>query len=181
MTLTYELDHNDFLQHQLYVASKTPRIKRQRITNWLTTSGCMLILSFMFYQSGNSLLFYYFLVFGAITLIFYPIYERWHYKNHYSKFITHTYKNRFGQIANITFSESGIETKDITGESRINLTELENVTETGDYFYTRLRIGENMIIPKSKLGDVDIVRNELKQLCGRLKIEFIDDTNWRWK
>lgn len=141
----------------------------------------MLLLSLMFYQSGNTLLFYYFLIFGVITMIFYPLYERWHYKNHYSRFIAQTYKNRFGQIANITFAEAGIETKDITGESRINLTEIENVTETGNYFYPKLRRGENMIIPKSKLGDVDIVRNELKQLCERLNIDFIEDLNWRWK
>lgn len=181
MLLTYSLDKNDFLQYHLFSASKTDRIKRQRTRVWLILSGSMLLLSFMFYQNNNEGLFYYFLIFGVITFIFYPLYQRRHYKNHYNKFVADTYKNRFGQITNIKFAESAIETDDITGESKINLTEIENVTETGDYFYPKLRAGGHLIIPKAKIGDISQLRKELKQLCVRLNIDFIEDLNWRWK
>src|SRR5687768_16831339 len=97
MTLTYQLDQNDFLQHQLFLASKTGRIKKKRTKSWLTVSGCMFLLSFIFYQSDNSFLSYYFLAFGIVTVFLYPLYQRQQYKNHYAKFIADTYKNRFGQ------------------------------------------------------------------------------------
>lgn len=181
MTLTYKLEHNDFLQHQLYLASKSPRIRKQRLTSWLLLSGSMLLLSLLFYQTGETLLFVCGLILAAVTLIFYPLYQSRHYKNHYSNFIADTYKKRFGQIASITFAESGIEAKDLTGESRINLTEIENVTETGNHFYLKLRTGVDIVIPKTKLDDVDRVRNELKQLCDRLNTDFIEDLNWKWK
>jgi hypothetical protein len=181
MTLTYTLDQNDFLQHQLFLASKTDRIKKQRRRSWLIISGSMLLLGIMFYQSNNMLLFYYFLALGILSLIFYPLYQKRRYRNHYAKFIADTYKDRFGQNANITFSELAIETNDITGQSKINLSALKNVTETPDYFYPKLKTGEHLVIPKSKIDKVPELRNELRQLCERLGIPFIEDLNWKWK
>lgn len=181
MTLKYQLDQTDFLQHQLFLASKTDRIKKKRTKSWLIVSGTMFLLGFLFYKSDNSFLSYYFLAFGIVTLIFYPLYQRQQYKNHYAKFIADTYKNRFGQTANIHFSENAIETNDISGDSKINLSELENVTETGDYFYPSLKTGGHLIIPKSKINDVSQLRQELRQLCEKLKISFIEDLNWKWK
>ncbi|PVD52399.1 hypothetical protein DC498_09840 [Terrimonas sp.] len=181
MTLTYQLDQNDFLQHQLFLASKIDRIKKKRLKSWLIASGTFFLLGFLFFDSNNPLLAYYFLAFGIVSLIFYPLYQRNQYKSHYAKFISDTYKNRFGQTANIHFAENVIETNDITGESKINLSELENVTETGEYFYPSLRTGGHLIIPKSKISNIPQLRQELRQLCGRLKINYIEDLNWKWK
>ena len=181
MSFTYSLDQNDFLQYQLFLASKTDRIKKQRIKSWLIVTGCMLLLSFMFHQSNNQFLFYYFLIFGILTFIFYPFYQRQKYKKHYARFIAENYKNKFGQTANLKFTEFAIEANDISGETKINLTELENVTETADYFYPKLKGGTGFIIPKSKIADVDHLRTELSNLCGKLNISFVQDLNWRWK
>jgi hypothetical protein len=181
MTLNYTLTENDFLQHQLFVASKTGGIKQQRRSTWLIYSAALLLLSLMFYQSGNTLMTYYFLIFGIIFLCFFPFYQKWYYKNHYQKFITDTYKNRFGQTININFSDKCIETTDITGQSQINLGEIENTTETSNYFYLKMKSGGHLVIPKQKLDNVENVRQELKKFCSKLSIDFIDDLNWRWK
>lgn len=181
MTLVYQLDQNDFLQHQLFFASKTDRIKKKRTQSWLFVSVTMILLGYLFFQSDNSLLAYYFIAFGIVTLIFYPFYQRHQYKNHYAKFIADTYKNKFGQTVKIHLTENSLETNDVTGEYRINLSELESVTETGAYFYPSLKAGGHLIIPKSKISDVSQVRQELKHLCERLRINFIEDLNWKWK
>ena len=181
MTLTYQLDQNDFLQHQLFLASKTERVKKKRTTSWLTVSGTMFLLGFLFFQSNNPMLGYYFLALGIIALLFYPLYQRHQYKKHYARFIAETYKSRFGQTANLHFSEHAIETSDSSGEAKINLSELEHVTETGDYFYPKLKIAGHLIIPKSKISNVYQFRQELKQLCQRLGINFIEELSWKWK
>jgi len=181
MTLTYSLDQNDFLEHQLFTASKSDRIKKKRIKTWLILSGSWLLFSFVFYQSHNTLLFYLFLAYTLITLLFYPFYQRRQYKNYYKKFIADTYKNRFGKTANIKFTELALETNDITGESKINLTQFENVTETANYFYLKMKTGGHLIIPKLKINNVDDVREELKSLCTKLSIDFITDLDWKWK
>lgn len=181
MKLTYQLNQNDFLQHQLFVASKSPRIRKNRLKSRLFLSGTMLLLSFLFYARDNHILFYYFLIAAAITFIFYPYYLKWQYKKHYQKFIADTYKNRFGQTANIELTELSIETHDITGESKIYLTEIESVTETSSYFYIHLRTGSNLIIPKSQVDNILLLKDQLHQLCKQLNIPFIEDFKWIWK
>jgi hypothetical protein len=181
MKLTYQLDHNDFLKHQLYSASKSARIKKKRRNSWLIASATMLLLGFLFYQSNNSFLSYCCLAFGVFTFIFFPLYQRQQYKDHYAKFIADAYKNRFGLISTIYFNEDTIETSDSTGESKINLSELAYVAETRDYFYPGLKTGEHIIIPKSKITDLPQLRQDLRKLCDRLKIDFIEDLNWKWK
>ena len=181
MILTFSLDQNHFLQHQLYSASKSPRIKKKRVKTWIIVTCSILLLSLLFYQNNKTFLFYYFLTFGIITLIFYPLYQRIQYKKHYNKFIGDNYKNRFGQTENIQFTNFAIESHDITGASKINLTEIESVTETANYFYPKLKSGGNIIIPKSKITDIIQVRNELRKLCESLNILYIEDLNWRWK
>lgn len=181
MTLTYQLKQNDFLEHQLFVASTTPRIRSKRRRSWLWVTVSMFVLAFLFSQSGNSFLTYYFLGFGIVALFFYPLYQRHQYKRHYSTFIAENYKNRFGQTVTIHFTEQAIETSDITGESKIYLSELENVIETGAYFYPGLKAGGHLIIPKSEINTVSRLRQELKQLCDRLKIDFIENLTWKWR
>jgi len=181
MTLTYKLEQNDYLQNQLYLASKTPRIKRQRTRSWLIVFGSSFLLSFMFYQSGNKALFYYFLILGLLALFFYPFYQRSYYKKHYKRFVADIYKNRFGRIVKVTFTDNTIEQITDAGETKINLSELESISETGEYFFPKLKSGGALIILKNKEVDVNEFRNELKLLCGKLNIPFIEDLNWTWK
>ncbi len=181
MTLTYTLSEYDFLQHQLFIASKTQRTKNQRTKTWLIYSVAMLLLSLMFYQSGNIFMTYYFLVFGIVFFCMFPFYQRWYYKNHYRKFVTDTYKNRFDRVVSVTISGEGIETSDFTGESKINLTELESTIETSEYFYVKMRTSGHLIIPKMKLSNIDSTRIELKDLCKELSIRFTNDLNWKWR
>lgn len=181
MTLRYTLTENDFLQHLLFSASQTDRIKQQRTRTWLIYSAALLLFSLIFYQNGSPVMTYYFLITGIAFFCFFPFYQRRYYKKHYQNYVTDTYKNRFGQPVNINFNETCIETSDFSGESKINLTEIENATETGEYFYLKMRTGGHLIIPKQKIDNIDSVRQELKQLCSKLSVAFLDNLEWRWK
>ena len=181
MTLTYTLAENDFLQHQLFIASKTERIKKQRVRTWLLYTASLLFLGLIFYQSGNIVMTYYFSIFGLIFFCFFPLYQKNYYKSHYQKFIADTYRNRIGQAGTVSLNEDSVQTSDISGESKIYLSEIENITETGDYFYIKMRISGYLILPKYKLAEPDNVRQELKKTCRKLSVDFIEDLNWRWK
>ena len=185
MTLQYKLTETDFLQYHLFQASYSDRIKRQRRKSWLLLSIGFLSLSFIFYVSGKTgiarTMTYYFLILGLLVLFFYPLYQRGYYKKYYIKYIADSHKNSIGQICNVSFLDDIIETKDITGEYKINLSVIENVSETKDHFYLKMKTGGYFIIPKSQLANVNDLKVYLKQLCDRLSIRFIDDTNWRWK
>ena len=181
MTLTYTLNENDFLQHQLFNSSKSKRVKSQRRKTWIIYSLAMFFLSFMFYQSGNNFLTYYFLIFGFIFIFLFPLYQQWYYKRHYQKFVRETYKKRFNKISTITFNDNNIETLDRTGESKINLSEMDEIEETGGYFYLKMKTGEQLIIPKLQIKNIEDLKDKLQEIAEKFKVNFVSDLMWKWK
>ncbi|MCF3112224.1 YcxB family protein [Niabella sp. CC-SYL272] len=181
MTLTYQLNRNDFLQYHLFVASQTPRIKKKRIRSWLTVTAVMTLLGLLFYQSSNMFLAYYFFIFSIVSFVFFPLYQRAQYKQHYKKFIEDSYKDRMRKPVTIKLTDTTIEASDPGSISTIKLSEMNHITETGDYFYLKFKIGEYLILPKTGINDPLALKQELKQLSSRLQIEFIEALNWRWK
>ena len=119
MRLEYNLNENDYLQHQLFTASKTDRIKKQRRKSWLLVSVTFFIISLLSYKNEDKFPFYGFIIMGIISFIFYPIYLRNYYRKHYQKFIKDTYKNRFGENSVIQFFENEILTNDSNSESKV--------------------------------------------------------------
>lgn len=180
MTLKYSLDEDDFLQHSLFTATKSERIKKKRRKNWIMVTSAVFCLALIFYFSENMHEVYYWLIFGVITLFFYPSYEKYQYKKHYQKYIAETYKNRFNETSTVIFDEDNIETSDRTGEMKINLSEIEKIIETTKYFYLKMKTGETLIIPKFKIENLDNLRNILEKLAIKLNINFEDDLNWKW-
>jgi YcxB-like protein len=181
MTLSYALTEYDFLQHQLFVSSKSERIKKLRTKSLITVSCVLFILSVLFFQTKNNFFAYYFLGFGIINIFFYPLYLKSHYKKHYRKYIQENYKNRFGKLSTLTFNDESFECFDSTGNSKMNLSEIEVITETGEYFYLGLKSGGNIIIPKANAENIDILRAELLKVKDRLKIKLNTELNWKWK
>ena len=164
MTLEYSLTEDDYLQHQLFLASKSEKIKKKRINSWILTTLAFLSLGFILYSNKPKFMSYYFLTAGVLSAFLYPLYLRYYYKNHYKKFIADRFKNCFGLIATVKFNQDDIETFDITGESKINLSQLEQINEIPNYIYLRLKSGGSLIIPKLQISNIDIVRTELQTI-----------------
>jgi YcxB-like protein len=181
MRLEYSLNENDFLQHQLFTASKSEHIKKKRRKSWVIVSMATLLLSFICYRNTNNFMAYSFLALAIYTIFFYPLYLRAYYKKYYKKFIADAYKNKIGINSSISFNDTQVVIFDRTGESKINLTEIEEITETGEYIFLRMKIGESLIIPKLKIKEVNELLKELKELTEKLNIKFISDINWKWR
>lgn len=175
------LDENDYLTYQLYTASKTPRIKKARIRGWIFTTVTCLCLTFLFFESDNDLLGYYFLIVSVLSLILYPFYSRWRYKKHYLKYIQDTYKNRFGEESTLEITEDIIVTKDKTGEGRINTSEIEEINEIKDFCFVKMTTGVSLIISKVKTEEIDKIKNELKSLAEKKGIKYNVEVDWKWR
>src|SRR6185436_2003694 len=127
MTLTFNLDKEDYLNHQLFVASLSERIKNQRRRSRLIWALGFLSLTTLFYLNDNQVLAYYFFAVSIFYIFFYQYYSRWYYKRHYTKFINETYKYRFGKISNVIIDEGQIQDFDESGETKIPISQLENI------------------------------------------------------
>lgn len=181
MEINYTLDEKDYLEHQLYIASKSDRIKKQRQKSLLIVIFAFLSLSYLFYTTDNKFMMYGFIFISVLSLIFYPIYLKQHYYKHYQKFIVDTYKNRFNEPCKIVLTENSIDCIDISGETKINLTIIEEIVETTKYFYLKIKTGGHLIIPKMKVEDNANVETSLSSLADRLKIKYIKELEWTWK
>ena len=155
MKIRYTLTEEDFLQHQLYLASQSPRIrkKEQRAWKWISFAfsalGVLLIISDTGYPAGHVSV-----LFGFITVLFYPAYVKRKYVDHYRSFIQENYQNRTGYPADIELKEDHLFMKDKTGEGKLNLDELEKLVESQHHFFLRLKTGVSIIFPKDKIKDL---------------------------
>jgi hypothetical protein len=180
MEFNYSLSLNDFLQYQLYTASKSKRVKIQNRKSLLLLSVILIGTCFLPYHHKNYIGTSISIILIPVSLILYSIYLRYHYRKHYEKFIKDVYKNKVGKMALIVFLEDHIETSDETGESKINNSNLEEINETGEYLFLKLKTGESIIFPKSKIENLDLLRTELSRISNAYHLNSNVDLNWKW-
>lgn len=174
------LDENDYLTHQLYTASKTPRVRNSRIRGWIFTTITFLCLTYILYDNDNSFLSIYFLILSILSALFYPLYSRWRYKRHYLRYIQDTYRNRFGEDCTIEINEDHILTHDKTGNSTINTSEIEQINEIKDFYFIKMKAGVSIIISKAKSDNLAGIEKAIKLLVSK-GIKHTIELDWKWK
>lgn len=181
MTIDYKIDENDFMTHQLFLASKSERIKKKRRRNKINLPlfyFAVGLLSLFLDKISMTIIFF---IIGLLLFLIYPLWERFHYIKHYKGFIKENYKDRIGRIATLEFSNDFILAKDEGSESKISTTELEEICEIPTTIFVRLKGGQSIILPKDKIANFDNVKTRLKELATYLQIKYETDEKWEWK
>ena len=164
MTLEFELNEQDFLDLQLFIASQSKRINKRKRNGWMFLTGCFIIVSIFFYSEYNIFLTVYFGIAAIISGLFYPKYFVWRHKKHYKTFIKENYSCRIGERDHIEINNQVIFSKNETGESTINISEIEKVDETEKHFFVKIKGGLSYIIPKYKIQNSAEVRAKFESL-----------------
>ncbi|AMR31847.1 hypothetical protein A0256_10645 [Mucilaginibacter sp. PAMC 26640] len=170
---------NDFLTYLLYSASKNVKSKANRRRSWLVISAAFFILGFLF-RDQNGFYAYYFAIAGIISLIFYPFYQRYAYKKHYTKFLADKIQYRVGKECIINFGNELIKTKDDVVESVIRSSEVAQINEIGTHYFIRLKGGDAIIVPK-QTTDIRSFIIDLLGIFQNPEIEVTTELDWRWK
>jgi hypothetical protein len=137
-------------------------------------------IGYFFFSSGNRILGSYFLIMAVIMITLFPLYSKWRYKNYYKKYVKEIFANRFDKPVTLDFNDDNIETSDPAGESKIYLSDLDNITETARYFYLHLLSGSHLIIPKANLNNITALKSELNRVSNHLNISYFTELNWKW-
>ncbi|MBO4233595.1 hypothetical protein FO675_04640 [Riemerella anatipestifer] len=181
MTINYKIDENDFLIHQLFVASKSARIKKKRQRSKVILPLIYIAFGFLFlFQDKVSLAIIFFII-GLLWFFIYPVWERRYYVKHYKEFIKENYKDRLGRTATLEFNNEFILAKADGSESKVLTTELEEICEIPTTIFVRLKGGQSLILPKDKINDFEKVKARIKELADHLKIKYGTDEKWKWK
>ena len=181
MTIDYKIDENDLLTHQLFVASKSDRIKKRRQRSKVIVPLIYFAFGLLsLFEDMFSLTIIFFII-GLLWFFIYPHWERRHYIKHYKGFIKENYKGRVGKSATLEFNNDFIIAKDNGSESKVLTTEIEEINEIPATIFVRLKGGQSFILPKDKIANIDNVKARLKDLATYLKIKYDIDEKWEWK
>ncbi|UBB89989.1 YcxB family protein [Candidatus Kaistella beijingensis] len=180
MELNYSLDENDFLEYQLYTASKSKNIRNQRRRNLIIMIVIFLAFFISIYNSTKSFPIIPLLIYIAL-IIAYKIYETYRYKNHYKKFINENYKERFGLMCKLNFAENQIIEESKLGESKINFESLTEINETKNYYFLKLLTSQSLIIPKKVIQNIQQFNSMLNEIKSKYNLKENIDLDWKWK
>lgn len=180
MNLQLSLDEKDFLQYQLYNASKSRNIHSQRLKNLIMMVIVFTLMFFYVYYKTNEFNFL-ILVIYIVLIVIYKIYEKYRYENHYKKFISENYKNRLGLISNVNFNENDIEEKSLLGSANINYDSIVEINEIKDYYFLKLITSQSLILPKKSISDIIEFEKIIEKLKKKYEIKHNKELNWKWK
>ena len=181
MKFIYTLNENDFLNHQLYLASKSERIKRNRLKNRLWVVVAFLSLASLFYVKNDIVLLWYFLVAALIAGVFYPFYSRRLYRRHYQKFIRENYEHKIGKEFALHLDSEKLWSKDELSEGSLSLSALRDIVEVPTAFYLKTSSSSALLLTKNQIGDLNAVRAELESVSSRYGIPYQQELTWQWK
>ena len=178
MTINYQLTNSDFLEYQLYASSKSELHKKKRYRSRIIIPIIYIGFGSFFYSKNQNLTIA--LTFGVIIILwflFYPMYSKWFYRNHFKKHVKENYKNRINKNVEINFNENAMNVKDHTSESKINGTDLKELIETQNSFFIKLTTDLSLIVPKHSIED----QAGLKRCITELGAKYINELDWEWK
>ena len=178
MKLEYKLASTDYLEHQLYLASKSGSVKKKRRINRLVVPVIYIgIALYDFSREGSGVLGFIFLFIAILWFLLYPLYSRKRYKKHYLKHIEEHYKNLLNRDSEIVLNPDYLLLRDNSTESKVSLKEIECLVELKERFLIKLRTGLALIVPKKGIPDLEAFRENFKML----DVEFLDETHWEWR
>lgn len=180
MTLEYTLEQPDFLEFQLFSASKSERILKSR-------RNSRIVLPIVYFILGTLLFVFADIVFGVVFIgiglawyYFHPNFTRKRYIRHFEKYLNENYRNRFGKPISLKFGEEFIETADYLSESKMRIREVEEINEIKDYYFLKVSSGESLIIPKNRLNERSDFHQYISKLANDLGIKYNTELNWKW-
>jgi hypothetical protein len=180
MTINLILNADDYLTYQLYSVSTNKDAVKKRRKSWLTVTGLSFLTAFAFYIGDDVFLFYYALIVGIISLFFYPLYQRVHYKKFYTKHVLRNYEYKFDKQSLVNFQPDYIEIKDVTYEGKLFTSEIEQINEIGTHYFIKFKVGESLVIPKQQVDQTTFL-TEILSILQNPNIVIQKQLEWKWR
>ncbi len=178
MKMNYEVNRESLLVYQLYFASQSRRIQRQRKLGWFVVTIPCLILVPLYISSGYYAGAFVLGIIGLIWLAGYPFYSRWRYRRHYEKHIDEALKGMMNRKVSIELAAELL-LEDEFAKSQIKLEHIQSVVFIPGFVILMLQTGQGITLPRDQLGkDLDTFVDDL---LSRTRLELTDHSHWKWK
>lgn len=182
LELDYNFDEEDFLQLQLYFASKDEaQIKQRKKEKYRIIGLSILCGLLLFFDEGYRLLSYFFLGSAVFFFAIYPWWSVWFYKRMYKKHISEKLREDFPYNTKLLLGSDVIEIETKKGRSYYGLDDLNTMIETERYFFVIMSRQVSVIIPKHRMNNVEEIRMQLLHYKENNSVSFVEDLDWRWR
>ena len=181
MKFTFALDKKDYLSYALFTASKSTLIRKKRKQTIFLLSGFFIFIALSSYSKNTTSygllisLISYMLIIGL-----YIFFQKYIYKRNIEKGVLETYKNLFKRTIHVEILPAEIIIKDQVGESRLDPAQLDNIYETGTYFFLRFKNFRTLIIPKEQLPADEFTQN-VNDIIQAYNIPFTQQLHWKFR
>jgi hypothetical protein len=176
-TLSYT--ENDYLQYQLYTASKSKQgSKRRLFFRWVLTT-LFLVLGALFHLSDEPIIGNTFLIASVLGFLVFPYLVRRRLQQFYLNHIKENYAARLNTPSTIEFKGDFVESKGANGEAKLKLSSLVEVNEIAQHIFIKTNTSESLVIPKNQL-DYKQFLEELKTATQNLNLHWNKELDWKW-
>lgn len=179
--LKYSLNREDYLQHLLYSASKTPAILKKRKRNRIILPVLYISIGIFGFISGNIPLFLALLVLAVLWYWAFPKWEQKQYTKQYSKYLETQLQEENGKDIELEFSTEQIIQKEEGQAFSIHYNQVRGWFETKEAVYIGLNDGYTIIIPKAEVNQLADIENLVLNNEENAAIPQIKDLDWKWK
>lgn len=176
--IKYILEENDFLQLNLYFFKTEGKLKKFIYKTFIAYLLIIMIICTFLIWKDEYLLGLVLIIVTVIISIFHSRQMKKIYLKTFKKSIKQ-YETRFNKEVELKLSNSIFQVISVAGQSNFNLSQIDTISETNQYFIIKLKI-EAIIIPKNKLENVTAIKDEFLKLSKKLNIKYIYNLNWEW-
>ena len=181
MIFEFTLNENDFLTFNLFVASKSERIKKRRLRSRLAAPIVQAAFGLVFLFDHKILPGIIFLAFAPVWYFIYPLWEKKYYTRSYTAFIRENMGALINKTVSLEFTDDFILAKESGNEGKIAYSEMESIHEIPSTIFIRLKGGKAFIIPKDQISNLEALKSILKELALVAKVNYEIDEKWEWK
>ena len=181
MTLDYKIELEDYLTYNLYIASKSERIRKKRQKNKIVVPVVYVAGALVFLWFGQLVIVALFFLFAVLWFLLFPHFERRRYVKHYRGFLEEQYRERAGIAFNLELNREYILAKERGGDGRVLTSEVQDICEIPELFLIRLKGNQSFILPKHNFPDIERVQRGLKENAALWEFRWVAEPDWRWR
>lgn len=155
MKFQYTITPEPHIDYLMYSASKNRRLKRKTLLLRVLLSVTYVVLGFVLSNNGRSAVGAGLVIVGVAMGVFYPKYQQWRYRKHYTRHVNDKIADMLGTQVTIDLQENEVVTKDKASESKFPYNSIQELEEVQNYFYLRLNSAQALVLPKSAVENED--------------------------
>lgn len=176
MIVRYKLSETDYLNNQLFIASRSERIKRKRRNSLIIVPVAYLALAIFGFLSISNSMGIAFVILSLLWCLLYPKYQAKKYYNHYKSHIAENYKELCETEVTMEIREDVIVCSDSKAESKLKINAIGKIFELPTVYLLNINKASNIVMPRN-----DQVSAFINILITQHDIELHDFISWNWK